>query len=81
MDNENKKTQDKKQEAHEGPNAVEGIYRTYKAEFKKIVWPSRDTMIKHTVTVIAVSLMFGIYIAITDGIFGALFSRFVQLVY
>ena len=80
MDNENKKAQDKKQEAYEGPNAVESTFRTYKAEFKKIVWPSRETMIKHTVTVIAVSLMFGVYIAITDGIFGALFSRFVQLV-
>ena len=70
----------KRQESHEGPNAVQSIYRTYKAEFRKIVWPSRETLIKHTVTVIIVSLIFGAYIALTDGVFGALFSRFVQLV-
>ena len=79
MDNENKKT-DKKQESYEGPSAVESTFRVYKAEFKKIVWPSRNILIKHTVTVIAVSLMFGVYIAITDGIFGALFSWFVRMV-
>ena len=73
--------ENKKQEAKsEGPNAVQGVFRTYKAEFKKIVWPSRETLIKHTVTVVVVSLIFGAYIAITDGVFGALFSRFVQLV-
>ena len=72
--------ENKKQEKHEGPNAAQGIYRTYKAEFKKIVWPSRETLIKHTFTVIIVSLIFGAYIALTDGVFGALFSRFVQLV-
>ncbi|MCL2285865.1 MAG: preprotein translocase subunit SecE [Firmicutes bacterium] len=70
----------KKHEKYEGPNAVQSVYRTYKAEFRKIVWPSRETLIKHTVTVIIVSLIFGAYIALTDGIFGAVFSRFVQLV-
>jgi len=74
--------ENKKKESHntEGPNAVQSVYRTYKAEFKKIVWPSKETLIKHTVTVVVVSLIFGAYIALTDGIFGALFSRFVQLV-
>jgi len=64
----------------EGPNAIQSIYRTYKAEFKKIVWPSREAMVKHTITVIIVSLFFGAYIALLDGVFGALFTRFVQLV-
>ena len=76
MSEENKKQETK----HEGPNAVQSVYRTYKAEFKKIVWPSRETLIKHTVTVVVVSLIFGAYIALTDGVFGWLFSRFVQLV-
>jgi len=63
-----------------GQNVFVRTYRTYKAEFKKIVWPSRQTLTKHTITVIVVSLIFGVYIAATDGVFGALFSRFVQLV-
>jgi len=77
MSEENKKHDSKNTE---GPSAVQGIVRTYRAEFKKIVWPSRETLIKHTITVIVVSLIFGAYIALTDGVFGALFSRFVQLV-
>ena len=56
------------------------IYRIYYAEFKKIVWPSRPTLIKHTLTVIIVSLIFGAYIALTDGILTVLFGRFVGLV-
>ena len=71
----------KKRDSHdESENVVKGIYHTYRAEFRKIVWPSRETLIKHTVTVIAVSLMFGAYIALIDGGYGWLFGRFVDLV-
>ena len=70
----------KKTKSQDGPSPVQGIITTYKAEFKKIVWPSRQTLIKHTLTVVVVSLIFGAYIAVTDGIFGALFSRFVSII-
>ncbi|MCL2217450.1 MAG: preprotein translocase subunit SecE [Defluviitaleaceae bacterium] len=69
-----------KKTAEGGDNVVRGVYQTYRAEFRKIVWPSRQTMIKHTVTVIAVSLLFGAYIAIADGAFGVVFGWFVSLV-
>ena len=59
---------------------VRNVYHTYKAEFRKIVWPSRETLFKHTVTVITVSAIFGAYIALADGAFGIVFGRFVQLV-
>jgi preprotein translocase SecE subunit len=48
----------------------------YVAEFKRIVWPTREVLINQTVTVVVVSLGFGIYIAILDGAFGFLFSKF-----
>jgi len=70
----------KKDVKPEGDSVIKGVYQTYRAEFRKIVWPSRETLIKHTMTVIAVSIMFGIYIALTDGAFGWLFGRFVDLV-
>ena len=57
---------------------IKGVYQNYKAEFSKIVWPSKETLLKHTTTVIAVSLFFGAYIAILDGIFGMIFNRFVE---
>ena len=74
--------ENKKQESVKsaGPNPVKRTWRTYKAEFKKIVWPSRETLRKHVLTVSVVSLIFGAYIAIVDGVFGWLFTQFVQLV-
>ncbi|MCL2357301.1 MAG: preprotein translocase subunit SecE [Defluviitaleaceae bacterium] len=68
----------KKKKSDGGENAVKGVMQTYRAEFRKIVWPSRQTLFKHTVTVIAVSLLFGAYIMINDGVMGLLFSAFVD---
>ena len=48
----------------------------YWAEFKRIVWPTREVLTKETVTVIVVTLLFGIYIAMLDGAFGFLLSQF-----
>jgi preprotein translocase subunit SecE len=72
---------DKKKESksvESGDNVVKGVYQTYRAEFKKIVWPSRETLLKHTVTVIAVSLTFGAYIAFNDFVFSQVFRQFVN---
>jgi preprotein translocase subunit SecE len=52
----------------------------FRAEFRKIVWPDRPTLIKHTITVITISLIFGALITLMDAIFGVLFTSFVQLV-
>ncbi|MCL1845233.1 MAG: preprotein translocase subunit SecE [Defluviitaleaceae bacterium] len=68
----------KEKKADGGESAVKGIHQTYRAEFRKIVWPSRETLFKHTVTVIAVSLLFGAYIMLNDFVFGALFNAFVE---
>lgn len=43
-----------------------GFFKGIKAEFKKIVWPKRDIMIKSTYTVIVVSLLLGGIIAAID---------------
>jgi preprotein translocase subunit SecE len=73
---ENKKKEVKS--AEDGDSAVKGTWQTYRAEFRKIVWPSRETLMKHTGTVIAVSLMFGAYIALNDFVFGQIFRAFVN---
>jgi len=70
---ENKKTP----QAESGDSVVKGIFHTYRAEFRKIVWPSRETLIKNTTVVVAVSLIFGAYIALMDGVFSALFRQFI----
>jgi len=60
-------------------DTASGIFTSYKAEFRKIVWPSKENLIKHTITVVAVSLMFGAYIAAMDGGFGIIFRQLVGL--
>ena len=53
-------------------------YAEYMSEFKKIVWLSRDELIKQTVIVVVISLMFGVYVAGLDGIFGLAFRQLTQ---
>ena len=56
---------------------VRNTYITYRSEFAKIVWPARPELLRKTLTVIVVSAMFGVYIAILDGALGGLFTTFV----
>ena len=45
-----------------------------KAEFKKIVWPTKDDIVKETVAVISSSIAIGIIISILDFIFKILLN-------
>ena len=40
-----------------------------KAEFKKIIWPDRKSLVKETGAVVSVSIVLGMIIAILDFIF------------
>ena len=42
------------------------------AELKKVAWPTRETVIRLTLLVIAVSIAVGIYIYVLDRIFNTL---------
>ena len=45
-----------------------------KAEFKKIVWPNKDDIVKQTIAVISSSIAIGIIISILDFIFKLLLN-------
>ena len=45
------------------------------AELKKVAWPTRETVIRLTVLVIAVSVIVGIYIFVLDRIFNTLIDQ------
>ena len=51
-------------------NGVMRFFKGVRNEFKKIVWPSVDVLMKQTVTVIIVSLIIGALVAGIDWIFG-----------
>ena len=43
-------------------------FKGLKAEFKKIVWPARKTLVKQTVAVITCSVILGAIIAVIDAL-------------
>ena len=45
------------------------------AELKKVAWPTRETVIRLTVLVVAVSVLVGIYIFVLDRIFNTLIDQ------
>ena len=45
------------------------------AELKKVAWPTRETVIRLTVLVIAVSVIVGIYIFVLDRFFNTLIDQ------
>lgn len=45
------------------------FFKAHKAEFKKIIWPNRETLTKQTITVIVVSLIVAAFIFGFDTIF------------
>ncbi len=45
---------------------IKGWFKGLKAEFKKIVWESRETVTKQTVAVVVISLILGLLIALID---------------
>lgn len=49
------------------PSFFQGV----KTEFKKIVWPSKEQVMKQAVAVVIVAVVIGIVIAVLDAAFGA----------
>jgi preprotein translocase subunit SecE len=45
------------------------------AELKKVAWPTRQTVIRLTVLVVAVSVAVGLYIFVLDRIFNTLIDQ------
>jgi preprotein translocase subunit SecE len=43
-------------------------FKGLRAEFRKVVWPDRPSIVKRTVAVIVVSVILGIIITMVDGV-------------
>ena len=51
----------------------------FRGEFRKIVWPDRESLFKSTLTVITISLIFGALITVMDAVFSIIFTSLVSL--
>jgi preprotein translocase subunit SecE len=59
---------------------VKAKYKEFRAEFKRIQWPSRADLLKETLTVVVICAIFGAFIALLDWGFGFGFSAFANLI-
>ncbi len=59
-------TASKKEEKKEKSGKIKGWFKGIKAEFKKIIWPDKDKLIKETVAVVVTSVIVGFVIAALD---------------
>lgn len=75
----NETKQSKPAQAAAKKNNDKDTFADYKAEFKKIVWPSRAETAKKTVTVIVTSLIVGVIIFCMDTVFSAGYSAIIGL--
>lgn len=42
------------------------FFKGVKSEFKKVIWPTKETLVKETVAVVVTSVILGVIIAIVD---------------
>ncbi|GHU63659.1 hypothetical protein FACS189418_7390 [Clostridia bacterium] len=56
----------KENQSSEKNTAKKSWWKSFKAEFKRITWPTRPQVIQETSTVITISFALGVLIAIMD---------------
>lgn len=55
-----------------------GYLKESKAEFEKVIWPSRQETVRLTIVVLAISLVVGAYISGLDAIFTIIVEKFLK---
>ena len=58
-----------KNDSKTGQSKASTFWKGVKAEFRKIIWPDRDTLVKQLVAVLCVTVVAALLIAVVD--FGA----------
>lgn len=53
--------------------------KVHVAEFKRIIWPSKEDIVKQTLSVIAISLIFGCVVIAYDYIVGFAYNALMSL--
>ena len=59
-------TAGEKKEKKEKSSKIKGWLKGIKAEFKKVIWPDKDKLVKETVAVVVASVIVGFVIAALD---------------
>ena len=60
---------EKQVKSAEKKSGLSDFFKGVKAEYGKIIWPDRESTLKQSVAVVAISLVVGVIIAILDYVF------------
>ena len=73
-------TADKEKKAKsEKSSKMKNWFKGIKAEFKKIIWPDKDKLMKETVAVVVASLIIGFIIAAIDTLIQIGFDKLLMI--
>jgi len=74
LDKAEKKTPEKKEKA-KLKDRIKKFLKDYKSELKKVVWPTKEQLIRHTTVVLVAIIFMAAIIGVLDLIFGFGVSR------
>lgn len=57
---------EEKAKAKEGASKKNSFFAGLKAEFNKVIWPTKETIVKQTTAVVVVSIILGVVISLLD---------------
>ena len=81
-DSENKNEVEKQNEPQKTEKTAKkkgGFFKYFKAEFKRIIWPDKDTVIKETTAVVVVTVVLGAIIALLDFVIKFGIDKIIQM--
>lgn len=61
------------------PNRVVKFFKDLKSELKKVVWPSRKTVVNNTGVVLAVMLIVGLFLTGVDTALGFVVEKLISI--
>lgn len=59
-------------------NSIVNYLKSVKGEMKHVVWPTKKTIINHTILVIIISTVVAIFLFELDGIFARILNVFIN---
>lgn len=71
--------QNKPQKTEKTAKKKGGFFKSLKAEFKRIVWPDKEKVIKETTAVVIVTVILGVIIALLDFVIKFGLDKIIQL--
>lgn len=71
--------QNKPQKTDKAAKKKGGFFKSLKAEFKRVVWPDKEKIVKETTAVIIVTIVLGVIIALLDFVIKLGIDKIIQL--